>query len=69
MANNRDVDQTLGRRREERAAEEAVQNYASGMQDLALEVWQKQLALGEQIMKMWLHLFTSGQELIAQHRR
>jgi hypothetical protein len=46
-----------------------VQNYASGMQDLTLEVWQKQLALGEQIMKMWLHMFTSGQELIAQHRR
>jgi hypothetical protein len=56
MADSPTLNQTLGRRREERAAEQLMQDSVNRLSNIAidgLEVWQKYLSFGSSIAYYW----------------
>ena len=56
MADSPTLNQTLGRRREERAAEQLMQNSVNRLSNIAidgLEVWRKYLSFGSSIAYYW----------------
>ena len=56
MADSPTLNQTLGRRREERAAEQLMQDLVNRLSNIAidgLEVWQKYLSFGSSIAYYW----------------
>jgi hypothetical protein len=61
------VNDTMERRRDERDSGQNAQVLRERVSDLSqsmLEVWQHQLALGEQVAKMWAHTFMTLQHEI-----
>jgi hypothetical protein len=56
MADSPTLNQALGRRREERAAEQLMQDSVNRLSNIAidgLEVWQKYLSFGSSIAYYW----------------
>ena len=56
MADSPTLNQTLGRRREERAAEQLMQDSVNRLSNIAidgLEVWRKYLSFGSSIAYYW----------------
>jgi hypothetical protein len=60
---------TLDRRREEKAVEHLVQDGATRFTELAtaqMEVWQRQMALGNQVVSYWHDAFNIGQQSLSR---
>ena len=68
MADNL-VNQSLDRRREERAAEQLIQDNVTRLADLAttnMEIWQKYFGFGAQVAHYWADALNAAQNSIAQ---
>jgi hypothetical protein len=68
MADNL-VNQSLDRRREERAAEQLIQDNVTRLADLAttnMEIWQKYFGFGAQVAHYWADALNAAQNSISQ---
>ena len=68
MADNL-VNQSLDRRREERAAEQLIQDNVTRLADLAttnMEIWQKYFGFGAQVAHYWADALNAAQNSITQ---
>ena len=69
MADNL-VNQSLDRRREERAAEQLIQDNVTRLADLAttnMEIWQKYFGFGAQVAHYWADAFNAAQNSMSDH--
>jgi hypothetical protein len=67
--NNPNVNQSLDRRREEKAAEQITQDSVARLAELAtsnMEIWQKYFGFGAQVAHYWADAFHAAQQSIGQ---